>query len=52
MKFNSTSDLDLHKLNECDKITVSCALKDYGCSKSVCEKNKSDKHFFLIFCAY
>src|SRR5690349_13804540 len=34
-KFDSTNSLDQHKVNECDKCTVSCALKDFGCSKPV-----------------
>jgi len=36
--FDSANNLNLHKLNECDKITVPCDLKDYGCSSSVCDK--------------
>ncbi|CAF1129396.1 unnamed protein product [Rotaria sordida] len=48
-KFNSTNDLDFHKLKECDKITVPCALKDYGCSNSVIRAEivvhyKSEQH--------
>ncbi len=38
-KFESTNQLNLHKLNDCDKITVSCPLKMYGCSDSVCNKD-------------
>jgi len=34
-KFNSTIRLDEHKQKECAKITVPCALKDYGCLSSV-----------------
>ncbi|CAF3614504.1 unnamed protein product, partial [Rotaria sp. Silwood1] len=49
MKFNTTNDLDYHKLNECTKITVPCALKDYGCLTSVVrveigEHYKSEEH--------
>jgi hypothetical protein len=33
--FDSANSLDLHTLNDCDKITVSCALKDFGCSHPV-----------------
>ncbi|CAF1191901.1 unnamed protein product [Rotaria sp. Silwood1] len=48
-KCNSTNDLDLHKLNECNKITIPCALKDYGCSTSVVraeivEHYKTERH--------
>jgi hypothetical protein len=34
-KFNSTIRLGEHKQKECTKITVPCALKDYGCLSSV-----------------
>ncbi|CAF1368354.1 unnamed protein product [Rotaria sp. Silwood1] len=49
MKFNTTNDLDYHKLNECTKITIPCALKDYGCLTSVVrveigEHYKSEEH--------
>jgi hypothetical protein len=33
--FDSVNNLDRHKLHDCDKITVACALKEYGCSASV-----------------
>ncbi|CAF2958138.1 unnamed protein product, partial [Rotaria sp. Silwood2] len=33
--FNSTIRLDEHKQKECTKITVPCALKEYGCLDSV-----------------
>jgi uncharacterized protein YoxC len=36
--------MDQHKLNNCDKITVSCVLKDFGCSKPVVRVHKS-KHY-------
>ncbi|CAF3031199.1 unnamed protein product [Rotaria sp. Silwood2] len=47
--FNSTNALDYHKLNECDKITVPCALRDYGCVTSVIRAElpqhyKSEQH--------
>ncbi|CAF0958146.1 unnamed protein product [Adineta steineri] len=42
--FDSINDLDLHKLNTCDKITLSCALKDYGCSTSVLRIEMSEHY--------
>ncbi|CAF1045056.1 unnamed protein product [Rotaria sp. Silwood1] len=35
-KFDSTIGLDEHKQKLCSKITVPCALKEYGCLDSVC----------------
>ncbi|CAF0926718.1 unnamed protein product [Rotaria sordida] len=34
-KFGSTNSPDLHKASKCDEITVSCALKEFGCSEPV-----------------
>jgi hypothetical protein len=38
------SSLDKHKLAECDKITVSCALKDFGCSDLVIRVQMSNHY--------
>ncbi|CAF5006544.1 unnamed protein product, partial [Rotaria sp. Silwood1] len=34
-QFDSTITLEKHKQKECTKITVACALKEYGCLDSV-----------------
>ncbi|CAF1143767.1 unnamed protein product [Rotaria sordida] len=44
MTCNSTNDLGIHKLNYCDKITICCALKDYGCSTSVIRVQMSEHY--------
>ncbi|CAF3903139.1 unnamed protein product [Rotaria sordida] len=36
-KFNSTIELNKHTQQECTKVTVPCALKEYGCLDSVCQ---------------
>lgn len=43
-KFDSVSTLDSHKLTECDKITVFCALKNFGCSDSMI-RNQMSNHY-------
>ncbi|CAF4046078.1 unnamed protein product, partial [Rotaria sordida] len=48
-KCDSMNNLNFHKLKECGKISISCALKDHGCSTSVIraemlEHYKSEQH--------
>ncbi len=47
-KFNSTIRLDEHKQKECTKITVPCALKDYGCLTSVSRQYLTRKILNII----
>ena len=34
-RFSSVYDLDRHKQYECEKITINCPLKDFGCEEMV-----------------
>jgi len=46
-KCNSISELDLHKLNDCDKVTVPCGLVNFGCSSQVNRKDMF-QHYLTV----
>ncbi|CAF4002771.1 unnamed protein product [Adineta steineri] len=35
VQFNSVNTLDIHKLNNCEKRTIFCTLKDFGCTDPI-----------------
>ncbi len=39
-RFESSNELEFHKLNECNKVTELCPLKNYGCLMKVSDKEQ------------
>ncbi|CAF4467068.1 unnamed protein product [Rotaria sp. Silwood2] len=43
-QFNSVNKLNEHKVLECQKLTIICALKDFGCNEQII-RGKKEEHF-------
>lgn len=46
-QFSSISALDLHKMNDCERVTVPCGLVTFGCSSEIIRKHMLEHYLSL-----